>query len=145
MHSATPRVLILCIPTSVFAVEHPNTAVQVVVFSIELAFFAVVSVPVFVQQWLRTRPRDITATNEFVRIFGPVDLAVIAVLWICVLPDYVSAVDGITRDGTPVGNLFYGALCFAAAVVLVASVSVLRPQHGVVACPSDVLPADEMA
>jgi hypothetical protein len=41
-------------------------------------------------------------------------------LWLTALPDYFAAKDGITGNGTPTGNLFYAALCFALAMLWVA-------------------------
>ena len=35
------------------------------------------------------------------------------------LPDYFGAVDGITDDGTPIGNLGYAGLCFMVAALCV--------------------------
>jgi len=85
-------------------VEHRTSASS---FSVEFAVVALVGVPVLVQQWMRIQRGDAVGSppNVFVRAFGPVYLAVLAVLWFIALPDYFGAVDGITSDGTPFGNL----------------------------------------
>jgi hypothetical protein len=49
-------------------------------------------------------------------VLGPVYLVVLVVFWISGLAEYFGAVDGITRHGTPIGNLLYAALCVAATV-----------------------------
>ena len=102
-----------------------NVAVLVPLFSIralssaELVIVAAIAVPVLVRQWLATRG-DLEA-NEFVRIFGPIYLIVLAALWISALSDYFAAVNGITADGTPTGSLVYALICFVVAVLAVAS------------------------
>jgi len=114
---------ILSIPSSLFGGVDPNTTAQAIVFAIELALVAVIAVPVLVRQWPRIRRREATGgtPNDFVRVFGPVYLGVVAVLWASALPDYFGAVNGITSDGTPIGNLPYAALGFMAAALCVAA------------------------
>lgn len=65
------------------------------------------------QQW---RKGGVEA-NGFVRMFGPVYLPVLGAFWASSLPAYFSAVDGVTRDGTPIGNLAYAAVCFVVAAL----------------------------
>jgi hypothetical protein len=125
-------VAILSIPSSLFGGDDPNTAAQAIVFTIELVVVAVIAVPVLIQQWSRGRKDGgvATPTNEFVRVFGPIYLVVLAVLWGSALPEYFAATDGITTDGTPVGNLAYAATCFVAAAVVVYSVTTsARTKH----------------
>lgn len=117
-----PSIAVLCIPTSVFGGENPNTAAQAVVFAVELVIVAAVAVPILIRQWSRNQ----AARNGFVVVFGPIYLAVLALLWVTALPAYFAATDGVTADGTPTGNLLYAAVCFAVAVVAVLSVSVVR-------------------
>ena len=118
-------VAILSIPSSLFGGEDPNTSAQAIVFSLELIVVAVIAVPVLIQQWSRCRRDGAVATlpNEFVRIFGPIFLAVLAVLWGSALPEYFDARHGITADGTPVGNLAYALASFVLAALAVYSVS----------------------
>jgi hypothetical protein len=113
-------VAVLSIPSSLFGGHHPNTTAQAIIFWVELGAVAVIAVPVLVQQWARNR-RDTTpmTPNPFIRIFGPVYLLVLALLWVSALPEYFRATDGITADGTPVGNLLYAALSFALAALSV--------------------------
>jgi len=116
---------ILSIPSSVFGGKDPNTTAQAIVLAVELALVALVAVPVLVQQWPRKTGRD---PSEFVRVFGPVYLAVLAALWISALPDYFGAVDGITSDGTPIGNIGYAAACFVLAALCVAATITVTPR-----------------
>ncbi len=47
----------------------------------------------------------------------------LAVLWVTALPAYFGAVNGVTDDGTPVGNLPYAAVSFALASLAVLSLA----------------------
>ena len=87
-----------------------------------MAIFAIVAAPILVQQWLKARGGG-AEPSDFVRIFGPVYLVVLAVLWGSALPEYFGAVDGVTSDGTPIGNLAYAAVCFVVAAAV-------RLRHG---------------
>ena len=111
-------VAILSIPSSLFGGSHPDTTAQAVVFIIELGVFAAVAVPVLIKAW-RAQRRAGTGgdANPFIRIFAPLYLAVLGICWLTALPGYLSAKDGFTSDGTPVGNVYYAALCFALAVL----------------------------
>ena len=112
-------VAILSIPTSLFGGATPNTTAQAVVFAAELVVVAVIAVPVLVRQWSRTHgDRE---PSEFVRIFGPIYLIVLAALWISALGDYFAATNGVTADGTPTGNLLYTVVCFVVAALAVLS------------------------
>ena len=113
-------VAILSIPSSLFGGDNPNTTVQAIIFSIELGAVAAIAIPVLIQQWSRNRKAG-TATrpNEFVLLFGPIYLVVLAALWVSALPAYFRAVDGITADGTPVGNLLHASVSFVIAALAV--------------------------
>lgn len=110
-------VAILSIPTSLFGGRNPNTTAQGVIFSAELAVIAVIALPTLLRQWHIEPP----SPNRFVGMFGPLYLVVLVALWISALPDYVSAANGITTHGTPIGNLAYAAVCFVVAAVAVYS------------------------
>jgi hypothetical protein len=77
--------------------------------------FAVIAVPVLVQQWRRTRREGTEYPSTFVKVFGPLYLVVFAVLWLSALPDYAGAIEGTTNSGTPIGNVAYATLCFVIA------------------------------
>lgn len=118
-------VALLSIPSSLFGGEKPNTTAQAIVYSIELVVVALIAVPVLVSQWSKLCAGDDASRrpNEFVRVFGPVYLVVLAALWASALPAYFAAVRGITADGTPVGNVAYAAASFVVAALAVISVA----------------------
>jgi hypothetical protein len=118
-------VSILSIPSSLFGGRDPNTTAQAIIFSIELGLVAVIAGPVLVRQWSVRRRGEAEGTtpNEFVRVFGPIYLGVLAVLWVSALPEYFAAVNGVTADGTPVGNLVYAAVSIVVAALAVLSVA----------------------
>jgi hypothetical protein len=110
-------VAILSIPSSIFGGNHPNTTAQTVVFAVELAAFGVVAIPVLLSGWRRG---EVDRTpNPFIRIFGPVYLVVLGIIWLSALPAYLSANGGVTSDGTPTGNVFYALACAALAATWV--------------------------
>jgi hypothetical protein len=114
---------ILSLPSSLFGGEDPNTRAQSIVLSIGLVVVAVIGAPVLIQQWSRHRSAGAAPEpNEFVRVFGPIYLVVLAVLWVTALPQYLGAKDGITADGTPIGNLVYAGTSFFVAALAVLSV-----------------------
>jgi hypothetical protein len=137
----SPAVMILTIPSSLFSGDSPNTTAQAIIFSVEIAVFAALSIPVLVRQWLRNRRGEVTGAelpNGFVRIVGPLYLGVLAVLWLSALPAYFGAVDGFTSDGTPNGSLLYAAVSFAFAAVAVYVVTVAHPTRPAAPVPQGV-------
>jgi hypothetical protein len=116
---------ILSLPSSVFGGEHPNITAQAIALTIGLVIVAVIGLPVLIQQWSRGRGGGVATAqpNEFVRVFGPIYLVVLGVLWASALPAYFGATTGITADGTPIGNLPYAAACFVIATLAVAAVA----------------------
>ncbi|MBU9766546.1 hypothetical protein FR943_22220 [Mycobacterium sp. TNTM28] len=129
---------VLSIPTSLFGGPDPNTTAQAIIFSVELVVLAGIALPVLARQWQRA---CITA-NRFVRVFGPVYLGVLAVLWLSALPDYFRADAGITADGTPTGSLTYAVGCFAVSVAVVAAVAARRGTPTPVGRPEFVQPVE---
>lgn len=117
-----PGVALLSLPASLFGGPHPHITVQAIIYSAELAMVAVIAVPVLIHAWLRLRDGKAPGAqipNAFVRLFGPLYLVVLAVLWLTALPAYFGAVNGITADDTPTGSLGYAAVSFAFAAILV--------------------------
>jgi hypothetical protein len=114
---------VLSIPSSLFGGEDPNVTAQAIVFGIELGLLALIAVPIMIRQWQVTRAAagGATESNIFIRVFGPVYLGVLLVLWLSALPAYFGAVDGITAGGTPIGHLGYAVVCFVAAALCVAA------------------------
>jgi hypothetical protein len=134
---------VLSLPSSVFGGEHPNTTAQAIVLSLGLVTVAGIGAPLLIQQWLRARGSGAGATppNEFVRVFGSVYLVVLGILWASALAAYFGPTDGITADGTPVGNLAYAAACFVVAVRAVASVATTNGSRHPAAVGEHALPS----
>lgn len=118
-------IAILSIPSSLFS---GKPTAQAIVFSVELVIVAAIAVPVLIGQWSRVRGDGDAASSPFVRIFGPIYLGVLAVLWISALPAYFAAVDGVTRDGTPAGSLLYAVLSLVVAALCVGAAVSIRPR-----------------
>jgi hypothetical protein len=111
-------VAILSIPSSIFGGSQPNTAAQAAVFIVELAAFAAVAIPALLKAWRAQRRNGIDdEPNQFIRIFGPVYLAVLGILWLTALPEYFAAKGGVTSEGTPTGNVLYAAICLVLAAL----------------------------
>jgi hypothetical protein len=117
-------IAILSIPSSLFS---GKVTAQAIVFSVELVIVAAIAAPVLIRQ--RVRADGSTVASPFVRIYGPVYLGVLAVLWISALPAYFAAVDGMTSDGTPTGSLLYAAVSFVAAALCVGAAASVRPHE----------------
>ncbi|MET0700223.1 MAG: hypothetical protein ABWY93_11190, partial [Mycobacterium sp.] len=130
-------VAVLSIPSSLFDGDKPK---QAIVFTVELVLVAAIAVPVLARQWLQSRGNG-TVPNDFVRLFGPVYLGVLAVLWGSALPAYVASTAGITADGTPVGNLGYATVSFVFAALSVLGVSIRRGTRPVVGSEAPALGA----
>lgn len=112
-------VAVFSIPTSLFGGPHPQTGVQAVIFSTELAVITVIALPILIRHWRQGS----ASPNRFVRVFGTLYLVVLAALWVSASGDYVAASHGITADGTPIGNIGYTAVCFVIAALGVYAIS----------------------
>lgn len=108
-----------------------NTTVMGTIYAAELVVITLVAVPVLVGQWRRLRAgegADERYSNPLMIRYGMVYLGVMAVLWLAALPAYFGAVDGITGNGDPTGNLWYVVACFVVAgLCTAAAVSVPSP------------------
>ena len=93
------------IPTSLFGGSHPHTAVQAVIFAVELAAIAAFALPVLIQQSRRV----VVQPNGFVAVFGSLYLAVLAALW-------------LTSRGTPGAGIAYAGACFVIAASAISPV-----------------------
>jgi hypothetical protein len=105
-------VALLSTPSSL---ANRHVRAQAVIFSAEIAIFAVVAIPTLITQWRHARRDDHFGANPLVGIFGPIYLGVLTILWIAALPAYLAATNGMTRDGTPAGSLPYTTVCLALA------------------------------
>lgn len=125
---AAVGVLLLPIPATIMGIGGNNW--RAAGYVIELAIIAIVAVVVMTKQWTRLRPRTsarMRHDSRFVRVYAVIYLVVMAILWGTALPDYAGAVDGITANGDPIGNVWYALACFIVAIVVVAAAYSVRP------------------
>jgi hypothetical protein len=113
---------ILPIPATILGME--STTVRGILYAAELIVIVLVAIPILIRQWsqLRRRTSDVPIySNDFVRVYSVVYLGVMGILWVTALPSYFGAVDGVTGNGDPIGNLWYTIACFAIAILCVAA------------------------
>jgi hypothetical protein len=77
--------------------------------------------------WRGRRARPAPALTPVMWASGALFATVLAALWASSLPEYVSAVDGVTSAGTRTGSLPYAATCLVLCGLLLAAV---RPRSG---------------
>ncbi|MFD4369556.1 hypothetical protein [Rhodococcus sp. NPDC058521] len=120
---ASAGTFVLPLPATVFGMG--SDTVRGILYAAELVVVVIVAIPVLFRQWSRLH-RETTDlpgySNDFVRIYSVVYLGVMGVLWVSALPDYFGAVDGVTDEGDPLGNLWFTGACFVIAVLCVAAV-----------------------
>lgn len=100
-------------PAGVFQ-GHGHLAVQRAIIGVELAIVWVIGLCLITDSWRAPRTSRVPAP-PFTRAYPPIYLGVLVALWLVALPAYFAATDGVTEQGTPIGSLWYSALCAAAA------------------------------
>ncbi|CCF63821.1 hypothetical protein [Nocardia cyriacigeorgica] len=119
---ASVGTFVLPLPATIIGIG--SDAVRGFVYAAELVVLSVVAAVLMYRQWAASRAGSTPVygyRNRFVQVYALVYLAVMGVLWVSALPDYFAAVDGLTSEGDPVGNLWYTLACFAIALVSVAA------------------------
>jgi len=119
------------LPAPATVIGMGSTTVRATIYAAELVILSIVALYVLSRQWVRLRSNgsERPYSNGLVRWYALVYLVVMAVLWIGALPDYFAAVDGVTDNGDPIGNLWYTLACFVVAIACVAATfTVPRPQ-----------------
>ncbi|WP_241387491.1 DUF7802 domain-containing protein [Rhodococcus sp. CH91] len=132
------------LPAPATVIGMGSTTVRATIYAAELAILSIVALHVLSRQWVRLRSNgsERPYSNDLVRWYALVYLVVMAVLWIGALPDYFAAVDGVTENGDPIGNLWYTLACFVVAIACVAATfTVPRPQPA----GSDDIPSRTLA
>ncbi|NEW39860.1 hypothetical protein GV794_07195 [Nocardia cyriacigeorgica] len=117
---ASVGTFVLPLPATVFGMG--SDTVRGFLYAAELAVLSVVAVVVMTRQWLSLRAgtSEVRAyRNGLVQWYALAYLAVMATLWATALPDFFGAVDGITDNGDPIGNLWYTIACFVIAITAV--------------------------
>lgn len=113
---------ILPLPATIFGIGSDSR--RGVIYMAELAILSVIAIVLMVRQWRNQRggSSGIPAySNRPIQYFAIFYLAIMALLWGTALPDYFGAVDGITSNGDPIGNIWYTLGCFAVAILAVAA------------------------
>jgi hypothetical protein len=115
-----PSMAIAGIPSSLF---RGDSTAQAWVLGLELALLWLAGTWIVVSS-----PRPDEPLSAFARFYPAVYLGGMAVFWLSALPAYLSADDGITGDGTPIGSGAYALACFVGAgLLLVALHRTRRP------------------
>ncbi|MGW7051190.1 hypothetical protein [Streptomyces sp. NPDC054887] len=97
-----------------------QVGIQRLILGAELTLVWIVGLCLLADAWrARRTDRAPVASPLFVRTYPALYLGVHCVLWLLALPAYFSAADGTTGQGTPIGSLWYTALCAVAASVLI--------------------------
>ncbi|WP_306317070.1 MULTISPECIES: hypothetical protein [unclassified Streptomyces] len=111
------------IPSNLFA-GGDRLGVQRAILGVEIAVVWIVGLYLFTDAWRtrRTHQEPAVASPGFARTYPALYLVVHVALWLVALPAYVDASGGVTEQGTPVGSLWYAALCALAATGLVVAV-----------------------
>jgi hypothetical protein len=131
--AATPlAMIIVSAPSGAFRGED-QLGIQRAILSVELAVVWLAGLYLLVDAWRATRSGSASIKSPlFVRVYPVVYLGVLVALWLTALPAYFASTGGVTEQGTPVGSLWYAALCaVAAAVFILAAVRVRAPRPAV--------------
>jgi hypothetical protein len=118
------------IPSSLFGGDEPDTTAQAWVLGIELALLWVAGAWILVSH-LRSPDRGQSEPlSAFARFYPALYLGGMAAFWLSALPAYLSAKNGVTEDGTPIGSGLYALICFLGAGSVLAAVYRKAPATG---------------
>ncbi|MEV0663571.1 hypothetical protein ACIBI3_29750 [Actinomadura luteofluorescens] len=114
-------------PLAMVVVSAPGGAfegrlgVQRAILTVELAAVWIAGLLLLADAWRagRAGKADPVVSPLFARIYPVLYLGVHVVLWLLALPAYLASTDGVTEQGTPVGSLWYAALCAVAATGII--------------------------
>ncbi|QKG21587.1 hypothetical protein [Actinomadura verrucosospora] len=124
--AVTPlAMIIVSAPSGAFRGDD-QIGIQRGILSAELAVVWIAGLYLLADAYRAVRAGDVrqAASPVFARIYPAVYLAVLVVLWLVALPAYFASTGGVTEQGTPIGSLWYAALCTVAAAAFI--VAVLR-------------------
>jgi hypothetical protein len=122
--AVTPlAMIIVSAPSGAFRGDD-RIGIQRGILSAELAAVWIAGLYLLVDAYRAARAGDAAPVPSpvFARVYPAVYLAVLVVLWLVALPAYFAATGGVTEQGTPVGSLWYSALCAVAAAGLILAV-----------------------
>lgn len=115
--AVTPLAMVIAgAPSGAFEGED-QVGIQRVIIGSELAVLWIVGLYLLLDAWraVRSDRAAPVVAPLFVRTYPAAYLGVHVVLWLIALPAYFAATNGITEQGTPIGSLWYVALCAVAA------------------------------
>ncbi|WP_327303696.1 hypothetical protein OG730_08800 [Streptomyces sp. NBC_01298] len=118
------------LPSNAFRGEDQR-GIQQAVLGTELALLWITGLYLLAEAWRarRTDPAP-TVSPQFARTYPALYLGVHIALWAVASPSYFAALDGVTEQGTPIGSLWYAALCTVAATgLIVAAVRATSPRR----------------
>jgi hypothetical protein len=110
--------MIVSVPSGLFAGNGSDIDVRRTILGVELALVWIVGLYLLFDAARAVRNQDeVTGITSpmFVRIYPAAYLAVLVALWLVALPAFLGAIDGITRDGTPIGSWWYVIACVVAS------------------------------
>ncbi|MGY0490187.1 hypothetical protein [Streptomyces sp. WG-D5] len=107
------------IPSNLFR-GGDHLGIQRAILGVEIGLVWAVGLWLLADAWrARRTAAGPVASPWFARICPALYLGVHVVFWLVALPALLDASDGVTAQGTPVGSLWYTALCVVAATVLI--------------------------
>jgi hypothetical protein len=116
----------------------PDVGAQAVVLVTLTAIPLAIGAYTLAAAWRGRNARPARGLPVIMWASGALFATVLAALWASSLPEYFSAIDGITSAGTRTGSLPYAAACLALCGLLLAAV---RPRRGASASPDQSQPA----
>lgn len=122
---------VLPLPATIGGGLSGSTTVAGIIYAVELGMLLAVAAVTMIARWreLRHSAQSIPVEHPSPVIlwYAAAYLAVMAVLWLTALPEYLDSRAGITAGGAPVGSLWYAACCFViAALGLAAAASITK-------------------
>jgi hypothetical protein len=113
-----PTMAIAGIPSSLLK---GNSTAQAWVLGLELGLLWLAGIWIVVSYLRSTDHEPVQPLSAFARFYPAIYLGGMAVFWLSALPSYLTADDGITSDGTPIGSGPYALACFVGAGLLLAA------------------------
>lgn len=116
-------------PLAMIVVSAPSGAfegrlgVQRAILGAELAAVWVAGLLLLADAWRARRAGTAVPVVSplFARTYPALYLGVHVVFWLIALPAYLASSGGVTEQGTPIGSLWYAALCSVAAAGIIAA------------------------
>lgn len=117
---APVTMMIFSAPTAPFGAAS-QAGIRGAILGAELAVVWLAGLYLLFDAWRAIRAGKVTPARSslFARVYPAVYLVVLVGLWAVALPAWFAAKNGITPQGTPVGSLWYVALCVVASAGII--------------------------